>query len=515
MGRHAAKYQWALVPLLLLPGCENDPTPGPGNPSTPTLSGFVINPANQSPVAGAVVSFGEAVVTTGANGRYVLDGLTPGTDTLRCTLQGYYQLALEVTVGPGTVFRDISLGRIEVFELGDFALYVPGGVDEVRGILLALGGPNTKAFANGEPFGAPVPEVEASLQTLGVLLRDMAADRGMAILGSSVAGMADGPESDQLIQDALLAAEAASARPGLATLPVLLYGMSAGAPQVSGFSIRHPERVAGLLFKVPVSVPTVTSGHALGIPTFMVLAEQDAFVDNAVLTATYEANRGAGALWGMAMEAAVPHHSLSLSQRLLTLGWINQVLETRLPANPSEPLRDLTESDGWLGDPATGAVASWASYPGDRAVASWLPSEVAAQGWQDFMSLQLPPGVGPFPDVSGIYDLSGVVTDAHGWGMEGWTQTAALSIHHSTDQPRFVGTFESIIWNDPNGGPEATRPGAVSGTVDGHGRIHFELLIEGNQVPSTFDGSVASGRIEGTFRAGELSGTFEAERRGD
>jgi len=511
MRRLTAKYQWALLTLLLLPGCENDP--GPNKPGTPTLSGIVTNPANSSPVAGAVVSFGEATVTTGADGRYVLDSLTPGTDTLRTTAPGYLETALEVTVGTGTIFRDIPLGRIELFELGDFALYVPGGVDEVRGILLALGGPNTKAFASGEPFGAPVPEVEASLQTLGVLFRDMAADRDMAILGSSVLGMADGPESDQLIQDALLAAEESSARPGLAALPMLLYGMSAGGPEVSGFSTRHPERVAGLLFKVPVSVPTATSGDALGIPTFMILAEQDAFVDNAALTATYEANRGAGALWGMAMEAAVPHHSLSLSQRLLTLAWINQVLEARLPANPSEPLRDLAEADGWLGDQATGDISSWASYSGDRSSASWLPSQGAAEGWQNFMSLQLPPAEGTFPDVSGVFDLSGVVTDAHGWGMEGWTQTAALTIHHSTNQPRFAGTFEFIIWNDPNGEPDGTRPGAVSGTVDDEGRIHLELLIEGSEVPSTFEGTLASGRIEGTFWAGELSGTFEAERR--
>ena len=77
-----------------------------------------------------------------------------------------------------------------------------------------------------------------------------------------------------------------------------MYGMSGGAPQASGFTARHPERVAGLVLKVPASVTVLTSGAPLRVPTFMVLAELDAFVDNAALKAAFESNRQSGSVLG-------------------------------------------------------------------------------------------------------------------------------------------------------------------------------------------------------------------------
>jgi hypothetical protein len=503
-----------LFVLLLVSGCDNDPLPGPTAPAPPALAGTVINGINSAPVAGAVVRIGDVAVTTGADGRYQLEELTPGAATLRCTAPGYQEFASDITVTSGTVVLDIGLTRIEVFELGDFALYVPAGVNAIRGVILTLGGPNTKGFATGAPFGAPVPEPEASLQTLGESFRAIAAARELAILGTSLSAMANGPESDGLILDAVRAAEEASGRRGLATGPLLVYGMSDGAPQASGFTARHPERVAGLFLKVPESFTALTSGASLRVPTFMVLAELDALADNASLTAAFEANRRAGGLWALAEERGVPHHSLSLSQRLLTLLWMRTVLELRMPASPSGLLRDLAESAGWLGDPATGDVSSWTTYAGDRAAATWLPSQEAAEQWQDFVDIQREPGPGgTYPDVSGVYDLTAVVTNSNGWGYEGWQFTSELTIDHSTDRPRFGGTFDSARWVDPDGQSEEGRSGGVSGSIDAGGHLIMELLIEGNQYASWYQGTLADGRIEGAFRAGEVAGTFVAERR--
>ncbi len=90
-------------------------------------------------------------------------------------------------------------------QFGDFALHVPANVNHVRGILVALGGPNTRGFALGTPFGAP-PAVEASFQELGAMFRDLAAERGLAILGSGRFGPTaypNEPASDQLLLDAM------------------------------------------------------------------------------------------------------------------------------------------------------------------------------------------------------------------------------------------------------------------------------------------------------------------------
>ncbi|MDQ3082888.1 MAG: carboxypeptidase-like regulatory domain-containing protein, partial [Gemmatimonadota bacterium] len=200
----------SLFAALLSVACDgrNDPLA-----PTPTLTGTVTNPATGRPVAGAAVSVGAAIVTTGADGRFNVPDLAMGPATLRCTATGFADFEAPVTVTSGIVTQDVGLTRIEVFEFGDFALYVPATVDTTRGIILALGGPNTKGFANGKPFGAPIPAVEASLQALGQQFRALASARGLAVLGTSRSAMANGAASDQVLLDGIATAAAMSGRP--------------------------------------------------------------------------------------------------------------------------------------------------------------------------------------------------------------------------------------------------------------------------------------------------------------
>ncbi len=274
---------------------------------------------------------------------------------------------------------------VEVFEFGDFALYVPACVSATEGLILALGGPDTRGFVTGKPLGAPSPAVEASLQVLGQEFRTLASTRGLAVLGTKRAALPNGPDSDQLLFDAIATAAALSAHPELPSTPMLVYAISSGARQASGFVARNPERAAGLFLKVPVGVSDV-SGDALRVPTYMVQAELDAFVNNAAITAAFESNRTAGALWARAMERGVPHHSLSAVQRQVTINWMSAILSRRLPVRLSDPLREIDETDGWLGDLATGETKRWAAYKGDRGAASWLPSNHTAKEWEIFVS---------------------------------------------------------------------------------------------------------------------------------
>ena len=286
----------------------------------------------------------------------------------------------------GSVPGDVGVSGVEVFEFGDYALYVPAGV-ESSALLMALGGPDTRAFVTGKPFGAPIPEVEASLQVLGQELRKLAFTQGLAVLGRRGV-MPNGPGSDLLLQDAIRSGAELSGHPELPSVPLVVYGMSGGAPQASGFTARNPARVAGLFLKVPPKVESLTSGDALQVPTCMVLAELDVFVNNGAVTAAFEANRRAGALWALALEPGVIHHSLSPAQRQLTLTWIRTILRRRLPETPSDPLRAIEETSGWLGDRATGEAWHWLKYPGDRTSASWLPSPVTAKEWEDLIAVR-------------------------------------------------------------------------------------------------------------------------------
>jgi dienelactone hydrolase len=289
---------------------------------------------------------------------------------------------LDSTVSAPVFEANLSAQEATDIQFGDFALHVPANVSDVRGILVALGGPDTRGFALGTPFGAP-PAVEASLQELGAMFRDLAAERGLAILGSGRGGARrypNEPASDQLLVEGIAQAATLTGRAELLNAPLLLYGMSGGGPQATGFTERNPERVAALFLKVPQTAGPLT-GQALRVPAYMVLAELDAFVDNTMLTATFAAHRAGGAPWAMALEPGVPHHSLSPAQRELTVDWMRAIL----PLGSAGPFRQNPPQVGWLGDPATGQIAPARTFAGDRSAASWFPTRPLAVQWAAFI----------------------------------------------------------------------------------------------------------------------------------
>lgn len=431
-------------------------------------------------IAGAVISVGAASTTTGADGRYELTDLAAGPITIRATASGFENSELSTTIPDYRVTRDLSLTRLESFAFGDYALFAPAGPVGMRAVLVALGGPDTRGFAAGTPFGAPVPEVEAALQDLGGRFRSFAASREIAVLGTSLAALPNGPASDEALREALREAAAVSGRPELADAPLLLYGMSGGAPQASGFMVRNPDRVAALFLKVPVAVEPV-SGAALDVPAYMVMAELDAFVDNAALTDAFEAVRGAGGLWARALERNVVHHSLSPAQRTFTLNWMNTILDLRLGGTGTSPLKSVESSSGWLGDAANGDVTPWASFQGDPGTASWLPTEATADEWQSLGSVRGPSGHTLAVDRSALTISVG--------RLDGVTPRVFDAAGRKVDDPvvRFTSNAEEFLlllndaeWCLPSCGPSgivrAVSPGIATVTAEYEG-ARDELLV--------------------------------------
>lgn len=382
--RGAPFWSLLLATLLLASACGDNPTA-----PVPSVSGTVLASVTNTPVAGAVVTIGASTVVTDANGRFKVTDLTPGPATLRCTATGFEALETAITVPSGSEDISVALTRLELVEFGDFTLYVPASVSTVRGVLLALGGPNTRGFASAKPFGAPVASVEAALQDLGEKFRALAADKGLAVLGTSRAAMANGGESDQVLQNALQEASTRSGRAELANAPLLLYGISGGGPEASGFAARNPARVAGVFLKVPARVETLTPGAMLDVPTFIVLAEHDAFINNGMIAATFRANLRHSALWALALEPGVPHHGLTPAQRDITTLWMRTILSLRLGATASAPLQRIGAGAGaWGGDIVSGEIDADLFSPH----AAWLPSKEVAERWKAFAKHGAPPG---------------------------------------------------------------------------------------------------------------------------
>lgn len=290
-------------------------------------------------------------------------------------------------LAPAAMSGEEMPAPVEVIEFGDFAVRIPGNVKSVRGILLALGGPDTRAFATGGLFGAPAPELEASLHALGEQLHVLAADHGLAILGTTRQNpeeLPNLPQTDAIIFAAIGEAARVSGRPELTSVPIFVYAISGGTPQAAGFTARNPERVGALLLKVPAPPERLISAEALAVPTYLILAEHELFGDNRAVLAMFESNRRAGGLWAMAVEPGVPHHALTSSQRAITVNWLRAIVGQRLGPSARDPLRKVTEPSGWLGHPDFG-VSDWTDYSEDRNAASWFPSRATAEEWWAFI----------------------------------------------------------------------------------------------------------------------------------
>ena len=370
---------------MLANACRDNPAA-----PVPSVKGLVTVSATGAPFAGARVSIGDASTIAGTDGRFELTGLTAGPATIRGIATGFETFEANILVADGPATRDIPLQRIELFQSTDYAVYVPATVSQVRGVVITLGGPDTRSFASAGSFGAPAPSVETSLQSLGQQFRALAASKGLAIIGTSQAAMANAEASDANILAAIQQAALVSSREELKNAPFLVYAISAGAPEASGFTVRNASRVAGLFLKVPMSFESVNAGPALDIPTYVILAELDVVVNNTTLSAAYRANRAAGALWALALERGVSHFGISPAQRDLTMNWMSTILGMRLDSAPSTALRPISEPSGWLGDPSSAAVMLWSSFAGNPRSASWLPSQGTAEQWMTFVKTGTP-----------------------------------------------------------------------------------------------------------------------------
>ena len=359
-------------------GNESGPEPNQGNA---TLSGTVRAASGSAALEGATISVGTAQATSDASGHFELSGLAAGAATVRAERPGYLEMTDAITLTEGANTHDFSLAAQEIYESGNMAAYVPAGVGPVRGAIIVLGGPITSGFVTGDPLGTSSPELEQSLQELGVSLRSFAKSARMALLGTETVNLANGPASDKALFAALGTFAERSDHPELAGVPVLMVGMSAGSREAGGMVSRNPGRAIGLLLRVPVEAPTLMAADALAVPTFVMQAELDSEATNLAIQAIFAGNRSRGGRWSLAVQPGMEHGTPSSLANQAMIGWISEAL-ARIPAAAGDPLVVFDESSGWLGDPATLEIFPWAEYPGDRAAASWHQSANAASTWQ-------------------------------------------------------------------------------------------------------------------------------------
>ncbi|MEO5825193.1 MAG: carboxypeptidase regulatory-like domain-containing protein [Gemmatimonadales bacterium] len=377
-----------LFMLLLVPACGGGNSPG--GPTGPVdgvaiLSGYVRSAGSSSLLANATVKIGANIATTDANGHFELTGLKVGAATARAERPGFVPSEAALTLNAGGNTHDFALSAQEIYQIGAYAVLVPAGVAQIRGAIVTLGGPTTSGFVTGGSINGGQPN-EAALQALGADLRFLARSAGVALLGTAQIALANNTESDSEILAALRSAALASGHPELEAVPLVMFGLSAGAREAAGLASRLPQRTIGLLARVPVGVTALTEATQLAVPTFIMQGELDDAL-NASVQPVFSSNRAQGGLWALAVEAGATHSTVSVTGNAASTGWIRSALMLRLPSRQGDPLVTVNETVGWLGNQATLEIARWGDYVGDRTTASWLPTDADAVTWKQLGTL--------------------------------------------------------------------------------------------------------------------------------
>ena len=175
-----------------------------------------------------------------------------------------------------------------------------------------------------------------------------------------------------------------SAHPELKDAPLLLWGGSAGAGFGTTFAELYPERtVAFIRYHAHLRGWSPNMKVLKDIPGLLIAGGKDETAGTEDAERLWKNGRSAGAPWTFAVEPGATHRddqTLVSSQQLI-IPWIAAVLRQRLGPG-SMRLRPVTENSGWLGNNHKTEVAPYATFPGPKPEASWLPDEVTARGWR-------------------------------------------------------------------------------------------------------------------------------------
>ena len=170
----------------------------------------------------------------------------------------------------------------------------------------------------------------------------------------------------------------------LKDLPFLMRGYSAGGVFSNSFSDFEPDRLLGFA-NIRGGSLHITSENNIRIPAMMFYGEFDAPERNYRIVESIAIKRKIGANWSLIMEPGLDHFgSLDKAEDMIQF-FFSRVLEYRLGGSGGQ-LKEIKESDGWLGDNVRLEAYSFNDYPYDRTKSSWLIDEEFSSKWLDFQT---------------------------------------------------------------------------------------------------------------------------------
>jgi hypothetical protein len=193
--------------------------------------------------------------------------------------------------------------------------------------------------------------------------------------------------------------------PELTTVPLVMYGFSAGTIDITSYANGHASRVIGL---VPDSYASATAltGAAQKIPSLFLLGQNDTVSTVAQQQASLQQVRTNGGAVGFLVKQGLPHTPKGTDT--IFLPYLDRAIAIRY-ANYTLPLESTVLGNGWLLDNASysglaagvpnpvAKISTVANFVGNANAATWLPSEDAAMATAAYATYEKVVAISPLP----------------------------------------------------------------------------------------------------------------------
>lgn len=262
-----------------------------------------------------------------------------------------------------------------------FRFWCPDDLAAVRGVVVLVPGSNGDgrgmvSDADWQKFAC-----QHQLALVGCWFQDMPHEKYKFIEGYALASKGSG----QALLDALNAFAATSQHDEVASVPLVLWGQSAGGQFNYEFTCWKPERVlAFVVNKGGIYYTHLAPEAARRVPGIFFIGENDLEFRKMSLYGIYAVNRRAHALWTLAVEPKAGHGVGRTPE--LARAFFAAVLPLRQPTPNAQALTALREEDGWVGKLKSCEIRKGKMREDEWS--TWLPSEPVAHAWLIFVKGQ-------------------------------------------------------------------------------------------------------------------------------
>ena len=303
--------------------------------------------------------------------------------TLLLSTTGYGQVKVE-DVMSGKVYRTILRDSAYLFDRAEYAVFIPGGITSLRGILIHQHGCRMEGIGASTAYDIQY-QAFAKKWGLAVISPDIFPKQGRSCR--------DWIDTETGTGDALITLlsqiAVVSGHKELQTIPWLLWGHSGGGYWTLSMMKNYPERIIGIFAYSPAFDPQWEYPQAAYKIPIMIRHAGAADLNGPGVACwqtalnTFARFRKNNGYISLAYNSEQNHNYSYV--RYMAIPFYEAVLEQRLPDNPMGKLKDMNPTKTWLGDTTAYHVMPASSFKGNIQSMNRFPDSTVAMKWREYV----------------------------------------------------------------------------------------------------------------------------------